>query len=607
MKNKLFSFWNSKPSKLVKTKSVKPKLFFQPKFIQPIKITPKIIKKNILKQKLTYPQAVKRYPRLSPFGDADRDGKLNMFDCYPFNRKKHTTISFKNKNIKVETPIEVKSIVNILNKKGKAYIVGGFVRDILLERHPKDVDIEVHGMTPDEISEQLQSEYNVNEVGKSFGVLKVSSKTGSRRDAIDVSVPRADSTGRKPTVEFLKKVTPKKAASRRDFTINAIMYDTKEDKIVDPFKGVIDLEQGKIKAVTNEAFSEDPLRVIRAAQFASRFDFDIEPKTAIEARKANMKDLSGERIQEELRKVSLKSKKPSKFFIAMDEMGQLDKVFPEISGLKNIQQNPEHHPEGDAFIHTMQVIDRIAESENKNHNMFLTGILHDTGKIKTTTINPKTGKIQAIGHQTESAKITKEFMERLHYPNKEKEDVMNLVEHHMDPHRLVINDSTKLKHKNRLLVKIAGGYNKLATNPEKAITRYQNTINFAKQDKGGDNILIDKYKELEKLPSSEKYKRIIKGDEVIAQGYTGLAIGKKLEELYKAQISKIKEDETQKENQLDVIEDIKDQKPSEDIIEDSIENDSTAIEENKEDMETPDDTSYEIPENSTDDTKDDKP
>ena len=499
------------------------------------------------KKRLTYPQSVQRYPRLSPFGDADKDGKLNMFDCRPFDPRRHTTITFKQKKIKVETPPHVKNLVTTLNKKGRAYVVGGFVRDTLLERPPKDIDIEVHGMTPEQISKTLKSKgYNVDEVGKSFGVLKVSPKTGSRRDAIDVSVPRADSSGRKPKVKLLKNVTPKEAASRRDFTINSIMYDTKEDKIVDPYGGVQDLDKGQIKAVSDKAFSEDPLRVIRAAQFASRFNFDISPETVKAAKKADLKGLSGERVREELEKVSSKAEKPSKFFIALDEMGQLAPVFPEIANLKGIEQDPVHHPEGDAYVHTMQVMDRIAESKERNPNLLLAGILHDTGKAKTSAINPKTGKIATIGHEEESAKIAREFMNRLKYPNEEKHEVVTLVEYHMEPHHLAIAEATKLKHKNRLLAKVAGGYNKLANNPEKAIGRYKDIMTLAKKD-NPDKAHLGAYDELENLPPTTNYHRKTKGEDLIAQGYKGKAVGERLEDLYKNQLANIEKEAATKE------------------------------------------------------------
>jgi tRNA nucleotidyltransferase (CCA-adding enzyme) len=497
--------------------------------------------------------------------------------------KRAVLLPFNKNKINVETPEEVKPLVDILNRTGTAYIVGGFVRDTLLQKPPKDIDIEVHGMTPEQISQELKSKgYSVNEVGKSFGVLKVSPKTGSRRDAIDVSVPRIDSTGRKPVVELLKDTTPKEAAGRRDFTINAIMYDTKADKVVDPYGGLKDLEQGKIRAVSDKAFSEDPLRVVRAAQFASRFNFDIEPKTAAEAKKANMKELSGERIQEELKKVSEKSKKPSKFFRAMDEMGQLETVFPEVAKLKGIQQDPEHHPEGDAYEHTMEVIDRIALSKDKNHKMFLTGVLHDTGKATTMQVNPKTGKLTAIGHEEESAKITKNFMDRLHYPVEDKKDVVSMVTYHMEPHHLVNTGATKFKHKNRLLAKVAGGYGALASNPEKAIKRFKDVIDFAKQDKGVDNKLTASYNELQNIPAPEKYKREAKGEDVIAEGYKGKEVGKRLEELYKNQVANIEDKrkakdflneviEEDKNYSVDAVQDIQDQEPSQDIVEDMVE------------------------------------
>lgn len=517
--------------------------------------SPKIPKRNLFgfapikksKKQLSYAEAIIKYPRLSPFGDADKDGKLNMFDCKPFNKKKHTVVSFKNKKINIKTPGQVLPLVNVLNKKGRAYVVGGFVRDMLLERPPKDVDIEVHGMDTDSISKELKSAgYHVDEVGKSFGVLKVSKDT--RKEAIDVAVPRTDSTGRKPKVEFLKDVTPKEAARRRDFTINAIMYDTKDDKIVDPYEGIEDLNKGKIRAVSEQSFSDDPLRVIRAAQFASRFDFDVDEDTVKKAKEAKLDELSGERIQEELRKVSAKSTKPSKFFTTLDEMGHLKTVFPEVERLKGIQQDKIHHPEGDAFQHTMGIIDKLAKK--KDHEMFLAGVLHDVGKATTTKVEPETGKIAAIGHEEESVKMAKNFMDRFHYPEKEKRNVARIVELHMKPHHLVVEGATKLKYKNRLLAKTAGNYRKLASNPKEAMEQYKKLIEFAEEDVS-DEKLRPTYEKLKKLPPIEKYKPKLDGKKLVEQGYKGSEIGRRLEEAYKNQLAGISEADIE-ERELDL-------------------------------------------------------
>jgi putative nucleotidyltransferase with HDIG domain len=197
-----------------------------------------------------------------------------------------------------------------------------------------------------------------------------------------------------------------------------------------------------------------------------------------------------------------------------------------------------HHPEGDAYVYTMQVIDRIAESKERNPNLLLAGILHDTGKAKTSAINPKTGKIVTIGHEEESAKMAREFMNRLKYPNEEKHEVVTLVEYHMEPHHLAIAEATKLKHKNRLLAKVAGGYNKLASNPEKAIGRYKDIMTLAKKD-NPDKAHLGAYDELENLPPTINYHRKTKGEDLIAQGYKGKAVGKRLEDLYINQIASI--------------------------------------------------------------------
>lgn len=448
-------------------------------------------------------------------------------------------IIFKNKDHDIKTPHYVKNIVTLLNSKGgRCYIVGGYVRDILLNKHPKDVDIEVHGLTIDEISLILRSHgYKVDEVGKSFGVLKVKDpKTG---EITDVSVPRTDSTGRKPDVTFLRSATPYQAAERRDLTINAIMYDTKDDKVIDPFNGIKDLETGTIRHVSSSAFQEDPLRTVRAAQFASRFGFQIDPETKQLAQQVDASQMAPERITEEMRKVFNKSHKPSIFFKELDEMGQLEKLFPEVKKLQEVRQDPIHHPEGNAYIHTMQVMDRISESDKRKLELLVAALLHDLGKITRSTEDPETKRIHAKGHEEESERMAKDILHKYKFTSNEIKNILTIVKHHMKPHMLVNENAMKLRNKHKLMRDICTTKN-MMKDPHGSIKKYCDVVEFAKHDHTKEP---EKYEELKELPPVEHYIPTTTGQDLLEKGYKGEEIGKMLEDIYLSKISHYKKQE----------------------------------------------------------------
>ncbi|WP_428739025.1 CCA tRNA nucleotidyltransferase [Sulfurimonas sp.] len=239
---------------------------------------------------------------------------------------------------KIQYPIILDKIFEKLNNYNiKPIIIGGYVRDKLLGIASKDIDIELYNLDDINILEKILTEFGtVNEVGKSFSVLKLCI------DGLDLdfSLPRTDSKIAKGHRGF--KVTAnsnldfKTATSRRDFTINAIGYDVIEQKILDPFDGLNDLKNKKLKAVDLEKFSEDPLRVLRAIQFASRFELEIDQQLLLKCqeivRNNQVAYLSKERIYMEIEKLLLKSMTPSSGFILLQKMG-LFEVFEELNQL----------------------------------------------------------------------------------------------------------------------------------------------------------------------------------------------------------------------------------------------------------------------------------
>lgn len=237
---------------------------------------------------------------------------------------------------------------------GRAVIVGGWVRDRLLGRASKDIDLEVFGVQADQLRALLLRFGPVNAVGESFTVYKVG--------GIDVSLPRRDSkTGsghRGFTVEGDPTMSIADAARRRDFTINAIAFDPLTDEYIDPFNGREDLRTRTLRAVDPRTFGEDSLRVLRAVQFAARFECTLEPGTRALCARIPLDDLPAERIWGEIEKLLLQPPRPSVGFTLALDLGVIRALFPELDALVGCPQEPEWHPEGDVWVHTLQVVDQ---------------------------------------------------------------------------------------------------------------------------------------------------------------------------------------------------------------------------------------------------------
>lgn len=331
---------------------------------------------------------------------------------------------------------------------GRAYYVGGFVRDRLQGFENKDIDIEVHGITPDTLEEILSSIGGYIPAGKSFGVYKLA------HHSIDVAMPRKETLTGKGHRDFKIDVDPfigtEKAAIRRDFTVNAIMQDVITGEVIDHFGGQDDLKNGILRHINDTAFCEDPLRVLRGAQFASRFDFKIAPETVELCRQIDITSLSSERVFDELKKALLKSYKPSEFFENLRIMNQLSFWFPEVEKLMGIPQHSVHHREGDVWTHTMMVLDECAKVRDKAEYplyFMLSGLVHDFGKIICTEF--RKGDYHAYRHETEGGDIVKTFIRRVSNESSLLSYVLNMTELHMKP-RILFNDSSSIKSTNKM-------------------------------------------------------------------------------------------------------------------------------------------------------------
>jgi len=274
----------------------------------------------------------------------------------------------------------------------RALVVGGSVRDALLGHEAKDTDIEVYGVSYNRLAEILSRHGRVDLVGTSFGVIKFTPPGGH---TYDFSLPRRDSKTGRGHRDFLstfdQSITPREAASRRDFTINAMAYDPITAELLDFFGGRQDLERHTLRA-TSEAFAEDPLRVLRGMQFACRFDLAVDPATAEMSRSiaGEYSTLPRERVAEEFMKWAVKSRHPGRIAEYLGATGWMVH-FPEIAQLFGVPQDPEWHPEGDVGVHTMYVLDeaaRIAARDGLEDDdravLLFAALAHDFAKPATT-------------------------------------------------------------------------------------------------------------------------------------------------------------------------------------------------------------------------------
>jgi len=319
---------------------------------------------------------------------------------------------------------------------GRALVVGGCVRDELLGRTPKDYDVEVYGLDGAVLRGLLESFGRVDTVGESFTVYKVA--------GLDVSLPRRESkTGRGHkgfTVEGDPHLSIEDAARRRDFTINAIARDPLTGAILDPFDGRDDLHARRLRVVDARRFGDDSLRVLRALQFAARFDLTVDDDTKALLRGIALDDLPAERIWGEVEKLLLQAPRPSVGLALALELGVVDNLWPELRPLVGCPQEPEWHPEGDVWVHTLLVVDqarrRIADLDRGRAAAVMLGALcHDLGKPATTAVSE--GRIRSLGHEEAGVAPATSLLDRLNVQTMDGFDVrwavLGITAHHLKP------------------------------------------------------------------------------------------------------------------------------------------------------------------------------
>ena len=336
---------------------------------------------------------------------------------------------------KLDKDIIEKLAYRVAELGGRAYMVGGAVRDEIMKRPIKDVDIEVHGISEEVLEAVLKELGKPLRFGSAFGVYSLAGHH------IDIALPRSERKSGSGHRDFEIEIDPfigiKEAARRRDFTMNALLKDILSGEIADPYGGTEDIKNRIIRHIDDKKFGEDPLRALRAAQFRSRFGFQVAPSTISICRALGLRNLSAERVEMEMKKALLESHRPSEFFECLREMGQLGYWFQELEQLIGLEQNPKFHPEGDVWTHTMMVLDRAAHfrpSASDPYAFMLLALTHDFGKITTTEF--VNGAIHAYGHELQGAEIAERFLDRVCHGTDIKKYIANMIPNHMRPNKI---------------------------------------------------------------------------------------------------------------------------------------------------------------------------
>ncbi|MDR2806565.1 MAG: HD domain-containing protein [Puniceicoccales bacterium] len=334
----------------------------------------------------------------------------------------------------IENHRDLCDIIRILHAHGgHCYLVGGTVRDHFLSIPSHNFDLEVFNLPSARIIELLRGCYEIDMVGKSYGILKIHGLD------IDIGVPRKEQKCGSLHSDFKVQEEPnlpiEEAIKRRDFTINAVYFDIKNQRIIDPFLGIPDLKK-RILRHTSERFGEDPLRVLRGMQFCARFNLTADPQTIAYCQGLSCQRLSAERIYQEFAKLFLKGVKPSAGLQFLKHTGWTQ-FFPEIHQLIGVQQDPLRHPEGDVFEHTCKTLDVLAQSrtgiEEDDLTLGFALLCHDFGKPATTFKDSR--GIHSYWHEIVGILPARNFMERLRVPKSILLQALTLAQYHLEPRR----------------------------------------------------------------------------------------------------------------------------------------------------------------------------
>lgn len=318
---------------------------------------------------------------------------------------------------------------------GRALVVGGSVRDALLGHPAGDADLEVYGLAPERL-EQVASQFGqVHLVGKQFAVLHLATSAGT----VELALPRLESkTGpghRGFSVEARPDLAPEIAVLRRDFTVNAMLLDPLTGELLDFVDGRRDLQRGLLRHVS-PAFAEDPLRALRAARFAARFNWRVARETSALCRQLDLSELPIERIENEWRRMLLESDWPGRGLLVMEEVGALA-LLPELAAMRGVPQDPIWHPEGDVLHHTALALNAAVSMRAQMEDPFvemLAVLCHDLGKATTTVF--ERGRWRSAAHDTAGDPLTRSLLARISMRAQLADAVVPLVREHLRPAQL---------------------------------------------------------------------------------------------------------------------------------------------------------------------------
>jgi poly(A) polymerase len=413
------------------------------------------------------------------------------------------------------------SICSKLDNAGfQAFLVGGCVRDILLERDPADYDVATDA-TPEQVLKLFPEGL---EVGAQFGVILVPG------DGIKVEVAtfRSDvgyTDGRHPD-RVIYANSPREDVKRRDFTINGLLMRHDTGEILDFVDGQADLRAGIIRAIgePDRRFAEDKLRMLRAVRFAARFGYEIEPETfkAIRKHAREIKQVSRERIRDELTKL-LTEGAARRGFELLDVCWLLHIVLPEIASLKGVEQPPQYHPEGDVWIHTLMMLEGLPAGVSPTLAWGV--LLHDVGKPATFRSAAETGdRIRFDGHDDVGVAIGQEILGRLRFSNDDTEQILGLVKHHMKFKDVKRMRPATLKR----FVRLPRFEEHLALHRLDCLSSYRNLEAYE---------FVENFLRLTP-PEVVRPAKLVTGDDVLRLGYVaGPLIGKILAEVEEAQLN----------------------------------------------------------------------
>jgi tRNA nucleotidyltransferase (CCA-adding enzyme) len=354
------------------------------------------------------------------------------------------------RRVSLDVPPALRALFRALRAAGgQPFLVGGAVRDALLGRPVKDFDVEVYGLDAETLRPVLSAAGSVNEVGQAFTVFKLDGLPGLST-AVDVSLPRRDSKvgpgHRGIAVEGDPGLTLEEGSRRRDFTINAMLLDLQTDEVRDLHGGLRDLDARLLRAVDPRTFAEDPLRALRAVQMAARYGLTVEPETARLCASMPVRELPAERVFGELEKLLVEARRPSVGLGLLQAWGMLPVLAPELLALVGTPQDPEWHPEGDVWVHTLQVIDEAASLVSdlraadppRALTVMLGALCHDLGKPETTRFED--GRIRSRGHEEAGVAPTLSLLDRWNVHTlggyEVRGQVVALVRDHLKPGEL---------------------------------------------------------------------------------------------------------------------------------------------------------------------------